>query len=253
VWEYSDNTIEPEGKIMVTHSGPTHDLWNRSWTGYNGATPFEWVFEAQPNRLPPADFVDLGVTYMATTRFQMDTGDYSSSEIRAWIDRLYLLKVIHFVPGDWWPQDLYMYRLLPPQVAANVTFGEAITLSGYDISQTTITAGETLHLRSFWNAVQKPAVNYNIFVHLYANQAVGEIVAQHDGPPAKSSRPTSTWDDPDEFIPGSLVSLIIPTDIPAGDYTLALGLYDYTSGVRLTTNTGEDKLAIPLRVQTVAE
>ena len=233
---------------MLTEHGATHDLWNRSWSGYNGATPFEWIFEAQPDLLPPEEFVDLGVSYMATTRVQMDSGDYSNPDIRAWINQLYLLKAIEHVPGDGWSYDLLFFRLLHPHVDTNVTFGEVITLDGYDISQTHLSAGDNLWLRPFWNASQIPEKNYNIFIHLYPGDAATDIVAQYDGSPAKSSRPTTTWNDPEEFIPGGDISLVIPTNLPTGDYTLALGLYDYISGVRLTTDTGADKFIIPLQV-----
>ncbi|MBZ0299349.1 MAG: hypothetical protein K8J31_06405 [Anaerolineae bacterium] len=246
VWEYTDSTITPEGKIMLKRSSPTEDLWNRSWSGYNGATTFEWVFEAQPNRLPPADFVDLGVNYLATT---FTKSDYSSPEIRAWINQLYLLKVVKHVPEGGWSLDLYFYRLLPPQINTDVTFGEGITLDGYDISQMDLTAGDTLHLRPFWNATRTPETNYSIFVHLYPGNGTTEILAQYDGSPARSTRPTSTWDDPEEFIPGSDISLIIPPDLPSGNYTLALGLYDYTTGERLTTDTGADRITLSLRIR----
>jgi len=249
VWAYSDDTIVPEGKIMLKNAGPAHDLWHRSWSGYNGATTFEWVYESEPSRLSPAEFVDRDVAYLAATQFTMTSGDYGNPRTLNWIDQLYLLKTIEHIPGDGWSHDLYFYRLLPPQVQASTTFGGLITLDGYDISQTTLLPGDTLELRPFWNAAEKPAINYNIFLHLYAEGNPTEIVLQYDGSPAKPSRPTSTWDDSQEHIPGAEIALNLPADLSPGEYTLALGLYDFVSGARLTTQAEADRFTIPITVR----
>jgi hypothetical protein len=64
------------------------------------------------------------------------------------------------------------------------------------------------------------------FVHLL--NADGEIVAQRDHIPADGTRPTTGW------LPGEIVadSYRLPLP-PGGPYTLAVGLYDAASGMRI--------------------
>ena len=61
--------------------------------------------------------------------------------------------------------------------------------------------------------------------------AAGETVAQKDQPPLDGAYPTSLW-DPGEIIADELI-IPLPDELPSGEYSLVIGLYDFTTGLRL--------------------
>ena len=69
-----------------------------------------------------------------------------------------------------------------------------------------------------------------VFVHV--RNTGGEIVAQADGDPIGGLAPLSSW-TPGDFI-RERRPLILPPDLPAGRYTVAVGLYDRGSLQRTT-------------------
>ena len=87
-------------------------------------------------------------------------------------------------------------------------------------------AGDTLSLRTFWQVEQPFTADYFIFVHVL--NAAGQTVAQRDAPPWQGRFPTSSWR------PGTLIvdvnDLPLPSDLPPGDYTLVVGMFDPATG-----------------------
>lgn len=85
-----------------------------------------------------------------------------------------------------------------------------------------------------WQILEKPDAPVAAFVHLY-NQA-GQLVAQHDGPPAQNFVPFDAWQ------PGDLISdqhiITLDPALPPGSYTLAAGLYNSFNGERLSAKSG---------------
>jgi hypothetical protein len=80
-----------------------------------------------------------------------------------------------------------------------------------------------------WEASQAPPQNYTVFVHLL--DPGGRLAAQHDGQPQASYAPTADW--PVGMPVDDRHCLLIPADLPPGDYALTVGLYDPVSGQRL--------------------
>ncbi len=120
---------------------------------------------------------------------------------------------------------------LPPfSQAVNAAFGNPaeITLQGVDLPQTSIQPGQTLPLTLIWQAVAVPGTNYAIFVHIA--DAQGQIVAQRDGLPMQGFRPTISWRAGEVIIDPQDVA--IGADVPPGDYTVWVGLYDPDTFVR---------------------
>mgnify|MGYP006883662144 CR=1 FL=1 len=68
-------------------------------------------------------------------------------------------------------------------------------------------------------------------VPVFLLDAAGALRAQHDGFPAGGDRPTSAW------TPGEIVfdahSIRLPADLPPGEYTVIVGLYDWQAGANL--------------------
>ncbi len=90
-------------------------------------------------------------------------------------------------------------------------------------------AGQRLGVYLYWRAQDVIPDSYKVFVHLL--DANGQVVAQDDGAPMLWLHPTEKWR------PGELVidfhSLHIKPGVPAGEYTLQVGMYDEGSGARV--------------------
>ncbi len=110
----------------------------------------------------------------------------------------------------------------PPDTAA----GDHIQLAGYDLT----VEGGSLDLTLWWVAQRRPQIDYTVFVHLFDPAAETDIITQSDAMPRSGSYPTSGW------LAGEVVSDTVRLSldaVPEGDYRLALGLFDATTGDRL--------------------
>ncbi len=97
-----------------------------------------------------------------------------------------------------------------------------ITLTGYALSADDLRPGDVLGVTLFWTTDAPLATRYKVTVQLLAPD--GTLITQHDAEPGGNRSLTTTW------TPGVIVidthGLIIPSDLPPGDYTLIVGLYD---------------------------
>ncbi len=116
----------------------------------------------------------------------------------------------------------------PAHVQA-VQFGSAIELVGYDLAEAVYAPGSSLKVTLYWHAQQTPDRNYRVFVHLL--DAEGQIVAQHDGAPGEGELPALGW-LPGEYLV-DIHRLALPPALPAGAYSLLVGLYDPVTRQRL--------------------
>jgi len=119
------------------------------------------------------------------------------------------------------------------------TFGEAIFLER-SAKMTVAQPGDVLAVALQWKAMQPVSADYFVFVHLLDED--GRRVAQSDGQPAIWTRPTSSW-KPGEPIEDRH-ALLLPADLPPGDYTLMAGLYLAGSDERLLTESGEASVSL---------
>lgn len=246
IWDWSDASLpNPDGKVILAAGGFLEKTWNRPWSGYNRPTTFEWVLDNNPALTSHADFWRQGITYFAATEADMQ-GVYNTAALRDWVEPLYLLKTIAPAPVN--PHTVYVYRLLPPQVTVNVTYGENIRMVGYDLNKTAAAPGDDLRLRPYWQAASPPQANDSMFVHLLP---AGETapVAQYDGAPASGARLPVTWDDPDEVVVGAWATVPLPGDLPPGAYRLALGLYNFETGQRLPIDDTNDAHIIEVTIE----
>jgi hypothetical protein len=232
--------------VLIPSGSDLSLVWHRAWGGYNGATEFPYAFDANPAGQSPAQMAaNNGVMYLVANDDDLAT-TYNTPALRAWVDDLFYLKTIP--PGVNKVYSTHVYRLLPPQVTTNVTLGETIALVGYDLNTDEAAPGDVIVLRPYWRATAQPSSNYSMFVHLLAADNPAPIT-QFDGPPAAPERLTPTWTDPDETLIGTDAMLALPVDLPPGDYTLALGLYDFQTGARLPLADGDDAYTIPLTIR----
>jgi hypothetical protein len=109
-------------------------------------------------------------------------------------------------------------------------FGSDIRLLGYELDASPVESGEPLRLVLYWQALAEIEREYTVFVHVL--DASGQLVAQRDSMPRDNTLPTTHWlagrviDDP-HF-------LALPQDLGAGKYRIAIGLYHWVTGERLS-------------------
>jgi 4-amino-4-deoxy-L-arabinose transferase-like glycosyltransferase len=133
---------------------------------------------------------------------------------------------------------LYGTTVLPPADQATemsgVRFGGYIELTGTDLPGEEFKPGDVLPLTLFWEARQPVAGNLKVFAHLLDRD--GRLVAQQDSEPVGGLRPTSTWGVEEPIVDRH--GILLPGDLLAGDYQVAVGLYDPVSGDRLPVTSG---------------
>jgi mannosyltransferase len=79
------------------------------------------------------------------------------------------------------------------------------------------------------------ARDYKVFMHV--RDAAGNIVFQQDKVTLSSLLPTHTW------APGvtrrDAYAVVIPRDLPAGRYSVVIGLYDPLQNIRMNSPEGD--------------
>ena len=111
-------------------------------------------------------------------------------------------------------------------------FGDQIQLLGYELKR----EGGVQKIDLAWKALRDITSNYKVFAHVY-DPATETIAAQWDAMPRDNAYPTSRW------IANEVVTetLTIPlTAVPAGEYRIALGLYDSAGRLPINGTMGVD-------------
>jgi hypothetical protein len=110
-----------------------------------------------------------------------------------------------------------------PQEVVEYTLGDGANLKliGFDLGQSNLTL--------YWQLMSPLAMDYTTFVHI-RNEA-DELVAQKDQPPLAGTYPTGLWDVGEIIVDEIVVSL--PANLPAGEYRIIVGMYDFETGQRL--------------------
>lgn len=162
--------------------------------------------------------------------------------------RLYTLPaLVLFILAIWVPWGVIApaYALpipvttLPPTAQPlQVTFGGRIQLLAFDSqTPTRVRPGDTLPLTLFWRGEHPTETDYSIFIHLVDENDL--IVAQRDIFHGLGLYPTSQWAIGAQF--SDTYTLHIPrTAYAPAKAHFVVGLYDNTTGVRLSASTGGD-------------
>jgi hypothetical protein len=155
--------------------------------------------------------------------------------IEAWLSRN------AFPLGTEWLANARVTRYSTPssalqEQAVGTTFAGEIELVSCAFEPSPVPLESVLHVSLEWAPLAGPQSDYTVFVHLIDQD--GRVRAQHDGQPVSGSRPTSSWK------PGEQIEdhhgLAITADLPPGEYRLAVGLYEASTGERLRVDVADE-------------
>ncbi len=149
----------------------------------------------------------------------------------------------------WAKDNALVYRTRPqrvplpdkPDILLQANFNNIINLTGYTWHIT----NQKLYLTLFWQSRASTPIDYTIFVHLRNRN--GATVAQRDSLPLDGTYPTTHWQAGETII--DPITLPLPNDLPAGQYTALIGLYQLATLERLpliNDTSGENGLILPI-------
>ncbi len=129
-----------------------------------------------------------------------------------------------------------------------VRFGDFGALVGWELSSSEATVGEPLLLTLYWQGLEgKSPTNYTVFTHLLSQD--GQLIAQHDSPPAGGAKNTTDWQAGETIRDTHRLSFRPGAAENTGPATVLVGLYDPQNvGNRVMTSEGQDYVALPVTV-----
>jgi hypothetical protein len=100
-----------------------------------------------------------------------------------------------------------------------------------------------------WQAETQPAADYTVFVHVLRPDGTC-CVWQSDAMPRGDAYPTTRWQ------PGEVVvdpyAIILPADVPPGEYPIEVGLYVRETGQRLPVTVDGQAVGDAIRLGSLA-
>jgi hypothetical protein len=233
-----DINLPPE-RVLVTN-GFSIRIFNPYWGGILTRHWVDWWFDSKFAGRPIESWrKDYNISYVTINEFALNTMRKSEAG-QAWLKDT--LQLREFGGEGWRGPKVTLFRLWRPQQDLTVDFGSVIRLSGIDGTLgagQAYQAGSTVPLTLYWTCLTRPPVNYSMFIHLVPVDGTSAPVAQFDGSPASTDYLPSQW-TVGETLFNDKIALSLPANLPAGTYKLRVGLYDYGTGIRLTTNAGAD-------------
>lgn len=130
------------------------------------------------------------------------------------------------------------YTPTMPAQSVDVAFGDAITLEGYDLTDTTLAPGDEPLIDLLWHIHQRVEAPYVLTLQLF-NEA-GDFITQADGP--ITGLPTYLWQGDLQI--SETRALPLPPDLPPGTYTIRMGWYHLDNWTRwpVTGGSSQDDL-----------
>lgn len=167
--------------------------------------------------------LSVGAYYLSASVLERDADRFAQiyqDDLVFPIDRVTLGYVV--VPWTGEPVDA---------VPIGANLGDRATLVAYATSEG-VAPGSALEVILYWQGrpgAREATSQHFVFVHLL--DAGGNLVAQHDGPPAEGRYPVSAW-SPAETVPDTHTLNLDPT-LPPGEYRLQAGMYTWPTLERL--------------------
>ncbi len=141
---------------------------------------------------------------------------------------IFAVNVVFIEPTDLLHYDYDGTLVQAAGYQASVNFGDQIELIGYDLPAKAIKPGEKINFTAYWQLINEPVANYQVFVHI--SDETGVPVAQSDklNP---GDIPARRWPDDKYIIDTHTVQL--PQGLGSGAYSVSIGLWVANEGWRL--------------------
>ncbi|MFN8532290.1 MAG: glycosyltransferase family 39 protein [Dehalococcoidia bacterium] len=136
---------------------------------------------------------------------------------------------------------------MPPARLSGATFDGTIRLDAWSIDHTTAEQGDILRVDLHWAAIDE--VETDLKRLLVLRDSAGRRLAANDRAPRNA--PTTGWQPGRTLI--DRVGLSIPPGTPAGDYELAVGLYESETGASLPPDSGAQGGLVRLGTVTIGQ
>lgn len=126
-------------------------------------------------------------------------------------------------------QEYVTGPLEPALSPTRIQYQGGIELSEVAVVDAQTSPGSYVRMALAWRTPVQIADSFSVFVHLVDGQ--GTLGAQHDGIPGAGLFPMPSW------APGQTIverfAILIPADMPLGEYEVRVGIYAPGSGLRL--------------------
>ena len=208
-------------------------------------------------RYEPVEAIDAWVAEIAAEHERLYLILWGETEwdperrIERWLD------AHAFKATDEWFKDVRFVTYAIPSTAATTmetelgfaVGDEGIMLNGFTLANDELSPSDIIEVTLFWETAVSLQNRNKIFVHLL--DANGQLVAQRDSEPGGGLALTTTW-QPNEVVIDNH-GILIPNDLPAGEYTLMVGMYDIADpAIRLPIQTKNGEMdAYPLATITL--
>jgi len=202
----------------------------------------EVEFGSTPARTLAAVISWLALAGALVVAWRVPGGEWASGRVGEWAsglakpDRAVLVAVVaitavHLLalqPLGWLHLHSTGYTAEPAAVEVWADFGEQVALIGYSASTMEAEPGDAVDVMLYWKAQRSLEINYQVFVHVLGPG--GELVTQsHKLNPGEF--PTRRW--PLDRYVWDGHELLLPPDMPPGEYAVATGLWVQAEGWRL--------------------
>ena len=130
----------------------------------------------------------------------------------------------------------------------DVRFGNFGALVSWELSSAEVVVGKPFRVTLYWQGLEgQSATDYTVFTHLLSPD--GQLLAQHDGPPAGGAENTSDWEAGETIRDAHEMAFRSGATDYTGPANVLVGLYDPENpDDRVTTSEGEDYVALPVTV-----
>lgn len=142
-----------------------------------------------------------------------------------------------FLPDETNQPDLEIYE---PFYLPELGGASGVRLNWVEASGAEFRPGDVIGLAFEWEAVAEIDGRYKVFIHLLNSDGV--LVAQRDAEPVGNLKPTDGWEVGEVVLDQH--GVLIPAGLPAGQYTLVMGLYDVRPPNGRLTMQGSDTVTI---------
>ena len=149
--------------------------------------------------------------------------------VATWLERHARLMNTYAFRGVQLDSYLPIAEALHQAEPIDAIFSNHIRLLAYDTDATTAHSGHSLPLTLYWQVLEPVERDTTVFVHLY--DASGNLQSQQDNQPVHGTYPFSQWRVGETVVDSYILQ--IPPDARGGMYSLAVGMYDSQSQVRL--------------------